>query len=123
MKSGCSSFAQALIKSRNTFESRYSRMVGKLGLRKLLCPAELSLLYTTAFYAAACNISLNGLGRLGGEVSPEMERNRLSLEWAFMAARDEFFGTAGWMALRSGQRDLIKSTFLTVQVNPDKFAF
>ena len=109
MKNG-GSFAKALVRSRNTFEGRFSRTIKNLRLGELLCPEEVSSLYTAAFYAAACNIAINGLGGFGGEIWPEMELNRISLERAFMASRDEFCGTAGWKLLRPSQKTLVKET-------------
>jgi hypothetical protein len=59
MKTDSGSFALALLKSRNSFEDQFLLAAVKLRLEETLRPKELYLLYTAAFYVAACNISIN----------------------------------------------------------------
>ena len=88
----------------------------RLGLGDALAADELSLLYEAAFLATLCNIAFNGLGGCGGEIKPERETSRIMLEREFMAARDNFFRSAGWKALPPTQRGSIEKIFLDVFV-------
>ena len=107
----------------HTFESDFSNTSTRLGLGQNLNPDELSLLFEAAFCAGLCNIAINGLGGCRGKIKPERESNRIHLEQEFMAARDAFRASAGWIALTPSQRGAIERIFLKVQVNSDKLAW
>jgi len=105
------------------FEVRFSKISSGLDLGASLRGSELSLLYQAAFYSALCNIAFNGLGGCDGQIKPSRELNRLSLERKFMAARDKFWGCAGWRTLPATQRESIVSIFLHVFVIEDNLAW
>src|SRR5262245_30068960 len=83
----------------DTFESRFSRTSIQLGLASDLTRNELTLLYEATFRATLCNLAINGLGGLGGNIRPEQEGNRCRLERDFMVARDVFYASPGWQNL------------------------
>ena len=103
----------------NTFEGRFFEISDRLQLGAAFDGNELMLLYEAAFYATFCNISFNGLGGCRGKIKPSMEANRISLEGAFMDAREKFFSCDGWKILRPSERRSIQKIVLNVFVAPD----
>ena len=100
----------------NTFDSQFSRNASRPGLGGLLGCNELKLLYDAAFLAILCNIAFNGLGVYGGQIRPEKERTRTSLERQFMAAREVLYASPGWQALSPAKRMRAERLFLNVFV-------
>jgi hypothetical protein len=100
----------------NTFDSQFSRNASRMGLGSLLGCNELKLLYDAAFLAILCNIAFNGLGVYGGQIRPEKEHTRTSLERQFMEARDILFASPGWQSLGAGKRSRAERLFLNVFV-------
>lgn len=100
----------------NTFDSQFSRNASRLGLGGLLSCSELKLLYDAAFLAILCNIAFNGLGVYGGQIRPEKENTRTSLERQFMEACDILFTSPGWQSLSAGKRWRAERLFLNVFV-------
>ncbi len=94
----------------------------RLGLGRALKADELRLLYKVAFYARLCNIAFNGLGGCGGYIKAEKERQRIMLENEFMAARDEFFASAGWTAMAPRQQQGLSRALLDVSVAESNLA-
>lgn len=107
----------------DTFESRFSRASIQLDLASALSRNELTLLYEATLRATLCNLALNGLGALGGDVRPEQEANRWQLERDFMVARDVFYASPGWQDLEEPDREPINRIFLGVSVAEDKLAW
>jgi hypothetical protein len=105
-----------------TFEGRFFKTSARLELGSALSGGDLMLLYEAAFYATLCNIAFNGLGGCGGKIKPSKEANRLSLEHAFMGARNKFFSSAGWAALPDSKRGSIERIFLQIFVAPDNLS-
>ena len=105
-----------------TFESHFSTTSRRLGLGSQLTREELTLLYRAAFLATLCNISFNGLGGCGGEISPDRESTRTGLEREFMMARDEFCASPGWRKLPPAQQRPIQRVFFTVLVTDANLA-
>jgi hypothetical protein len=70
----------------NGFERRFSRISTSLGLGAALDGNDLNSLWEATFCATLCNIAFNGLGGCCGEIKPEREANRITLEGDFMAA-------------------------------------
>jgi hypothetical protein len=99
-----------------TFESRFSKIAGRLGLGLMLNREELTLLRHAAFVATLCNIAFNGLGGCGGKISPSREGTRTRLELRFMLARDAFCATPGWRSLSASEKGPIFRIFFTVLV-------
>jgi hypothetical protein len=108
--------------SRTGFKGKFGQLARRMGLRSGLNRSELSRLYEAAFLGALCNISFNGLGGCGGEISPEKEPTRRRLEQAFMDARDNFCSCSGWKALPVGRKRQIRAIFLTVLVADENLA-
>lgn len=107
----------------NTFENSFSKTSTILDLGSFLKRRELEQLYHAAFLAALCNIALNGLGGLNNNARALQERERVALEHKFMAARNLFYRSAGWLQLPAAQRASIVKAFLRVQVIPRNFAW
>src|SRR5271167_2639877 len=95
--------------SRSGFKGKFGQLARRLGLKSGLNRSELSCLYEAAFLAALCNISFNGLGGCEGEIRPDKEATRRRLEQAFMDARDNFYGCAGWKALPAPRKKAIQT--------------
>ena len=104
------------------FARRFSKISIKLGLGKTLMEHELKFLYEATFRATLCNIAFNGLGGCAGEIKDEREESRIMLEWEFMAARQNLFGSAGWEALPASVKGSIKNIFLRVFVAEENLA-
>lgn len=102
--------------SRTGFKGKFGQLSRRMGLKSGLNRSDLSRLYEAAFMAALCNISFNGLGGCGGEISPEKEHTRRRLEQAFMDARYNFYRCAGWKRLPAVRKKMIEGIFLTVLV-------
>ena len=94
-----------------------------LDVRTLFKRSELDALYRAAYYATLCNIAINGLGGCGGQIKPERERNRIALEQTFMAARNDFYRTAGWKKLPHNLKAAIHRAFLLVEVAEARLAW
>ena len=105
------------------FKVRFSKISTRLGLGVSLRGTELSLLYRATFYAVLCNIAFNGVGGCRGQIKPNREANRISLERKFMAAREKFWACAGWRALPAAQKGSIRSIFLHVFLTEDNLAW
>jgi len=103
----------------NTFEGRFFEISDRLQLGSAFNGTELMLLYEAAFYATLCNISFNGLGGCGGKIKASKEANRISLEHAFMDAREKLFSCDGWGGLHILERRAIQKIFLNVFIAPD----
>ncbi|SPE60593.1 hypothetical protein SBV1_460052 [Verrucomicrobia bacterium] len=106
----------------NGFETRFSRISTRLGLGAALDGHDLNLLWEAAFCATLCNIAFNGLGGCGGEIKPEREANRITLEGDFMGARNRFYDSAGWKSLSASPKRSIQGIFLSVLVREDQLA-
>jgi hypothetical protein len=98
------------------FEQRFSAVSSQFGLGARLSPGELDLLHYTAFRAALCNIALNALGGCGGQIKPERENHRRSLETKFMRALTALHASQGWKALTPSIRGRVESRLLTVRI-------
>ena len=107
----------------DTFESRFSRTSTQLGLASALSRNELTLLFEATFRATLCNLAINGLGALGGNIRPDQEPNRSRLERDFMVARDVFYASPGWQTLEETDQEPINRIFLGVSVAEDKLAW
>jgi hypothetical protein len=94
----------------------------RLDVRELFNRGELDRLYRATYYANLCNIAMNGLGGCQGQIKPEREQNRIKLEQAFMAARDDFYRTSGWKKLPPHLKTAICGVFLLVEVAEDRLA-
>ena len=105
----------------NTFEGRFFEISDRLRLGSVFNGHELVLLYEAAFYATLCNISFNGLGGCRGQIKASREANRISLERAFMAAREKLVACDGWKVLYPSERGEIRKILLNVFVAPDNF--
>ena len=105
------------------FKARFSKTSMRLGLGDSLCQSDLSLLYDAAYFATLCNIAFNGLGGCGGQIKPERELNRISLERKFMAAGEKLLACEGWQALPEARKKLIRKTFLRVSVAQNNLAW
>jgi hypothetical protein len=105
--------------STNKFKVRFSMISTRLELGAALEARELSLLYEAAFLATLCNISFNGLGGCGGEIKPEREMVRTTLEREFMAARARLLSCAGLKQLSATLRGSIERIFLSVLVSEE----
>ena len=106
----------------NTFDSQFSRNASRLGLGTLMGRNEHKLLYDASFLAILCNIAFNGLGVYGGEIRPEKESTRTSLERQFMAAREFLFASPGWQKLSPAKRSRTERLFLNVFVADNNLA-
>jgi hypothetical protein len=105
-----------------TFENWFSRMVARLGLGRRLDDYELHCLFEAAFAGRLCNVAFNGLGGCNGAIRPERERNRISLEQAFMTARAQLRDCEGWTQLRTSRRAEAERVLLTVRVAEENLA-
>jgi hypothetical protein len=105
------------------FERRFARILNRLGLGAALRGEELKLLYDAAYWAALCNIAMNGLGGCDGEIKPENEVNRLRLESSFMVARALFYATCGWQHLSDESKGSVELIFLRVRVNDENLGW
>lgn len=106
----------------DSFENRFSMVVGRLGVASALERNELTLLFEAAYRATMCNIAFNGLGSKANGIRLEEERERSRLEYAFMVARDVLFASPGWQALSRAEQVALSRIFLTVLVAPEKLA-
>jgi len=106
----------------DSFENRFSMVVGRLGMVTALERNELTLLFEAAYRATMCNIALNGIGSKASGIRPEDERERTRLEYGFMVSRDVLFASAGWQALNRADQVALSRIFLTVLVAPEKLA-
>ncbi len=88
----------------------------RLRLGRWLDSADLTILYEAAFEAAMCNVCFNGFGGCRGEIKPELEGHRRSLETRFMEARDRLYGSPGWAELPRLVRQSIHRIFLTIYI-------
>jgi hypothetical protein len=107
----------------DSFESRFSRTSMQLGLGDSFSRNELTLLYEATFRATLCNLAINGLGALRGNIRPDGEANRSLLERDFMVARDVFYASPGWQDLEEAEQEPINRIFLGVSVAEDKLAW
>ena len=105
-----------------SFERRLDRLAARLGLERALVPEELRTLYQAAFWAAVCNIALNGWGGCGGQIKSDREYHRVFLEHAFMETRDRLFATRGWRRLPRCRQGEVRRIFLTVRVADENLA-
>jgi len=103
----------------NTFEGHFFKIAADLQLAAAFTGSELMCLYEAAFYATLCNIAFNGLGGCGGQIKSCKEANRISLEHAFMSAREKFFSSTGWNVLPPAQKGPVQRILLNVFVAPD----
>lgn len=107
----------------DSFESRFSRTSIQLGLADSFSRNDLTLLYEATFRATLCNLAINGLGALRGNIRSEEEANRSRLEREFMMARDVFYASPGWQSLEETDQEPINRIFLGVSVAEDKLAW
>lgn len=106
----------------DSFENRFSMVLGRLGVASALERNELALLFEAAYRATMCNIALNVIGAKTNVIRPQDERERSRLEYAFMVARDALFASPGWQALPRADQLALSRIFLTVLVAPEKMA-
>jgi hypothetical protein len=106
----------------DSFENRFSLVVGRLGLAAALERNELSLLFEAAYRATLCNIALNGIGSKGGAILSAHEHERSRLEFEFMVSRDVLFASPGWQGLTRADQFALSRIFLSVSVAPKNLA-
>jgi len=100
-----------------TFEYHFSKVATGLELSATTDEGELDRLYAAALSARLCYIALNGLGGCKGQIKPELERHRISLEQEFMRRRKVALDCAGWKKLAVSVRREAERIFLNVRVN------
>jgi hypothetical protein len=105
----------------NSFESRFSSVVSRLGVASVFDRNELTLLFEAAYRATRCNIAFNDLA-VKGEIAVAIESQRNRLEVDFMVARDVLFASPGWQALSRADQVVLSRIFLTVLVAPEKLS-
>jgi len=105
-----------------TFENHFSQVATNLELSATTDEAELDRLYAAALSARLCYIALNGLGGCKGQIKPELERHRISLEQEFMRRRTLALNCAGWKKLSVAVRQEAERVFLSVRVNEGNLA-
>jgi hypothetical protein len=106
----------------DTFEYYFSQVADSLCLGEAMEAEDLRRLSEAALWARFCNISFNGLGGCNGEIKPQRERHRITLEQKFMARKEELRDCAAWHALSSFQRDTAARFFLDVFVAENNLA-
>lgn len=106
----------------NGFERRFSRISTRLALSDDLTEPELRLLYDATLYSTLCNIAFNGLGGCNGQIKPEREPHRISIERRHMLSRNKFYNSTGWKALPELKQASIRTIFLNVFVTVDNLA-
>ena len=107
----------------DSFGGRFLRAFTRLRLDDMLETDEIELLFNAAFQAALCNIAFNGLGGCHGEIKPDNEFHRVTLETEFMEERDLLHASRGWQMLEESQRRRIHFVFLSVFVTGDNLAW
>lgn len=106
----------------DTFEFYFAQVADSLFLGEVMGAEDLRCLSEAALLARLCNIAFNGLGGCNGEIKPERECNRISLEQSFMSRKEKLGDCAGWTSLSSFQRETAARFFLNVSVAEDNLA-
>lgn len=105
-----------------TFESRFAKTLAGLSLNGVFDRNEVKLLYEASLKALACNLAINGIGRVL-QIRPQDEAKRSRLEREFMLARDLLFASPGWQTLDNKTKQPVEETFLNVFVLADRLAW
>lgn len=99
-----------------SFEYRFSGVATRLRLSAVMDYKDLDFLFEAALFARLCNVSFNGLGGYKGELKPERERFRRTVEHEFMARKARLLDCPGWKSLPISQREAAEKIFFNVLV-------
>jgi hypothetical protein len=122
MKSGSQEFLEQLAAlPTDCFERRFALRLAQLGLERMLERNELTLLCEAALRASLCQRAVNDARN--GKIMPEQESERLSLEWAFMTAREILYASPGWQSLDQTAQERVEEMFLRVAVGDEFLAW
>ena len=123
MRTNGEQFLQSKANSKpGSFGQRFFTASKLLGLGSKLNQPDLLLLHDAAFRAALCNIAFNGLGGCNGQIKPQRENHRRSLETQFMNARNAFYASPAYKTLPTLLKSHVERCFLTVQISQENLS-